>query len=84
MLRVMVNIDRRTELVKHSVYRGALIGARAPLVMTFIVYGLAISLSAWCTESFTFTKYFYLPSRRLEEGGGAGQQPVFQCYSLHA
>jgi hypothetical protein len=65
MLRVMVNIERRTELVKHSVYRGAHTGARALLVILFTLYGLAIS--QW---SFTFSKYLYLPSRCLEEGGG--------------
>jgi hypothetical protein len=61
----MVNVERRTELVKHSVYRGAHTGARALLVILFTVYGLAIS--QWF---FTFSKYLYLPSRCLEEGGG--------------
>jgi hypothetical protein len=65
------DIERPTDLVQHSAYKGISQHRRKSAANLENLYGLAISLAYPNGEEggyFTCSKDFYLPSRRLEEG----------------
>ncbi len=60
------------------------IGARALLDIKWIWFGYIDRPSQWGGRVYsTSSNYFYLPSRRLKEGGGGRQSVMFLYFFLH-